>query len=272
MQRLIIIVLGIAILWSGFWFWGAERNKAGIAAMVTGAEKSGWQVQFEKISQMGFPNRYDVTLRNPQISNAAGTFAWQATFLQIMRLTYTPTHWLIIWPNTHDLTLAGQPVRLISQKLRASVTQSEGAQWRATATAENLTFTTNLGLSLPIENVQISTEQSLKKTRVYVKGTTAQPLNPDLQMTIELFADLRDMRDGKATLSAQNIIIKMNGKTLVSDGVVDFYEDVPPEGWLGIKVANLNSGWAVLTALLLPLKALLGDQVADISLKFDLGG
>jgi len=28
----------------------------------------------------------------------------------------------------------------------------------------------------------------------------------------------------------------------------------------------------VLTALLLPLKALLGDQVADISLKFDLGG
>ena len=77
MQRLIILVLGIAILWSGFWFWGAERNKAGIAALVAGAEKSGWQIQFEQISQMGFPNRYDVTLRNPQISNAAGTFDWQ---------------------------------------------------------------------------------------------------------------------------------------------------------------------------------------------------
>jgi hypothetical protein len=46
---------------------------------------------------------------------------------------------------------------------------------------------------------------------------------------------------------------------------------MPPQGWLGIKVANLNSGWAVLTALMLPLKAFLGDQVADISLKFDLG-
>jgi len=54
--------------------------------------------------------------------------------------------------------------------------------------------------------------------------------------------------------------------------MVNFYGDMPPQGWLGIKVANLNSGWAVLTALMLPLKALLGDQVADISLKFDLGG
>jgi hypothetical protein len=90
-------------------------------------------------------------------------------------------------------------------------------------------------------------------------------------MTLELFADLPDMRDNKATRSAQNIIIKMNGKTLISDGMVNFYGDMPPQGWLGIKVANLNSGWAVLTALMLPLKALLGDQVADISLKFDLG-
>lgn len=271
MQRLIILVLGIAILWSGFWFWGAERNKAGIAALVAGAEKSGWQVQFDQISQMGFPNRYDVTLRNPQIGNAAGAFDWQAAFLQIMRLTYTPTHWLIIWPDTHDLTLAGQPVRLTSQTLRASVTQSEGAQWRATATAENLTFTANPGLSLPVENVQISIEQRLEKTRVYAKGTTAQPLSPDAEMTLELFADLPDMRDNKATRSAQNIIIKMNGKTLISDGMINFHGDMPPQGWLGIKVANLNSGWAVLTALMLPLKAFLGDQVADISLKFDLG-
>ncbi len=270
MQRLIILVLGIAILWSGFWFWGAERNKASIAALVTSAEKSGWQVQFDQISQMGFPNRYDVTLHNPQIGNAAGTFDWQAAFLQIMRLTYTPTHWLIIWPSMHDLMLADQPVRLTSQTLRASVIQTEDAQWRATATAENLTFTANSGLSLTVENVQISTEQSFKKTRVYAKGTTAQPRSPDAQMTLELFADLRDMRESKATLSAQNIIIKINGKTLISDGMIDFYEDVPPKGWLGINVANLNSDWAMLTVLLLPLKALLGDQVANIFLKFDL--
>ena len=162
-------------------------------------------------------------------------------------------------------------MRLTSQTLRASVTQSEGAQWRATATAENLTFTAKPGLSIPVENVQITIEQRMEKIRVYVKGTTAQPLSPDAEMTLELFADLPDMRNNKATRSAQNIIIKMNGKTLISDGMVNFHGDMPPQGWLGIKVANLNSGWAVLTALMLPLKAFLGDQVADISLKFDLG-
>ena len=272
MQRLIILVVGIAILWAGFWFWGAERNKAGIAALVAGAEKSGWQVQFDQMSQMGFPNRYDVTLHNPQIGNAAGIFDWQAAFLQIMRMTYNPSHWLVIWPDTHNLTLAGQPVHLTSQTLRASVTQSEGAQWRATTTAENLTFTANAGLSLPVENVQISLEQRLEKTRVYARGTTSQQLSPDAEITLELFADLPDMHDSTTTLSAVNIIIKMNGKTLISDGMINFYGDMAPKGWLGIKVANLNNGWAVLTAIMLPAKALLGDQVGDIFLKFDLGG
>ncbi len=112
----------------------------------------------------------------------------------------------------------------------------------------------------------------MEKTRVYAKGTAVHPLSPDKQITLELFADLQDMHDSKTVLSAQNIIIIMNGKTLVSDGIINFYKDVPYKGWLDIKISNLNSGWAILTALLLPLKVFLGDQVADISLKFDLSG
>ena len=91
MLRIIVITLTFAILWSIRWFWFAGPNQAVIENWVEGGADI---AAYSDIRQVGFPNRYDVTLNDLRI--AKNDFEiFETDVLQIMRLAYRRGHFVL---------------------------------------------------------------------------------------------------------------------------------------------------------------------------------
>ena len=102
MLRIIVITLTFAVLWSIRWFWLAGPNQAVIENWVKGGAGI---ATYADIRQVGFPNRYDVTLNDLRIAkNDLEIF--ETDVLQIMRLAYRQDHFVLAFSN--DIKIVGQ--------------------------------------------------------------------------------------------------------------------------------------------------------------------
>jgi len=128
MLRLIVITLIFSVIWSIRWFWFAGPNQALIENWVKGGSVI---ATYSDIRQVGFPNRYDVTLNNLRIAD--GDFViFETDVLQIMRLAYRQEHFVLAFSN--EIKFVGRNVT--TSQNRASVVKQENEVkrivWEAT--------------------------------------------------------------------------------------------------------------------------------------------
>jgi hypothetical protein len=128
MLRIIVITLTFAVLWSLRWLWFAGPNQALIENWVKGGPNI---ATYSDIRQVGFPNRYDVTLNNLRIAD--GEFEiFETDMLQIMRLSYRQDHFILAFSN--DIKFVGH--NITTSQNRASVVKQENdiqrIVWEAT--------------------------------------------------------------------------------------------------------------------------------------------
>jgi hypothetical protein len=128
MLRLIVITLIFSVIWSIRWFWFAGPNQALIENWVKGGSVI---ATYSDIRQVGFPNRYDVTLNNLRIAD--GDFViFETDVLQIMRLAYRQEHFVLAFSN--EIKFVGHNVT--TSQNRASVVKQENEVkrivWEAT--------------------------------------------------------------------------------------------------------------------------------------------
>lgn len=112
MRVLIALALLLAALWSVFWWYGAAREEAALRDWF-GTRSGG------DLVTRGFPNRFDTTVPAPQI--AAGPVHWSAPFLQLLRLSYSPGHYIVVFPPEQTLAISGHDLALTASDARASV-------------------------------------------------------------------------------------------------------------------------------------------------------
>lgn len=125
----------LALLWFGYWFWGAKPNKLAVEDFL--ADQENWTISYSSSTQRGFPNRYDITLKDVRIAARDETLEISIPIVQIMRLTYRPNHWII--GMSGDILAKGQVGKwnVTADKLLASViTAPNGVN--ATLEANNL--------------------------------------------------------------------------------------------------------------------------------------
>ena len=67
MSRALVPILLAAIAWSSYWFWGAQNNLESIHRVLERPAGGATEIQYGLVSQVGFPNRYDVTVNNLSI-------------------------------------------------------------------------------------------------------------------------------------------------------------------------------------------------------------
>ena len=117
MLRIIVITLTFAVLWSIRWFWFAGPNQAMIENWVEGGADI---AAYSNIRQVGFPNRYDVSLNDLRI--AKNDFEiFETDVLQIMRLAYRQDHFVLAFSN--DIKIVGQ--NITTSQNRASILKQE---------------------------------------------------------------------------------------------------------------------------------------------------
>ncbi len=120
MRKLLVLVLVLTGLWSGYWFLGSSAIRQAAEDWFAGAAAQGILAEKSDLSLAGFPNRFDLTVTGPVLRDPARGIGWQAPFVQVFAMTWKPWHIIAALPPEQVVTLPGQEVKLAAEGLRAS--------------------------------------------------------------------------------------------------------------------------------------------------------
>ncbi len=181
MKRLLIVILLVAGLWSGYWAWGAQTLKSDISAWFDARRADGWVAEYSDLTVAGFPNRLDSTLTAPRLADPETGWAWRAPFFQILRLRYDADHLIAVWPDRQMLSTPHAKFDLTSADMRASIVTSgtDAALDRATLIADTVLISSHgadEGTSMTKLNVAIRAKPDSQAT--YRISVSADDLAP----------------------------------------------------------------------------------------------
>lgn len=240
MFRMLLIIILAALLWSAAWFWGGASNKTRITSWISNQGQAGYDIGYTDLAQLGFPNRYDVTLQNPQLSAPQLGLNWQATFIQIMRLSYQPDHYIFVWPNAQKMTVNDLGLDFRHQGLKASVVSRDPGQFRLSAEAGESAVSSGDRLWLKAQEWQLSIAQTAKGAKVYLKLKDIEAANGARFGEMRLLFDIMGRTLGFDGLLPQlhpTANFEISNIKLVIEGT-----DIPLEGWLSLGVDTGLSG------------------------------
>ncbi|SPJ24485.1 DUF2125 domain-containing protein [Palleronia abyssalis] len=124
MRLLTILVIILALGWTGYWFVGAQALESAIRSAINEAREGGIEVDTASLEVAGFPNRFDTMIEQPQVHFPSSGITWSAPFLQILALSYRPNQVIIALPDTQELTGPFGAAAIDTDRARASATFS----------------------------------------------------------------------------------------------------------------------------------------------------
>ena len=122
MRTLFFTAAALAALYGGYWLVGSSQVESRAEAALADLEARGWAVDYAELDTTGFPSRFDTTVTDLALASPDGRLAWAAPFFRVLAFSYRPNRAIAVWPPQQRLTVAGQPLEIASQGLRASAT------------------------------------------------------------------------------------------------------------------------------------------------------
>ncbi|MFN3834836.1 MAG: DUF2125 domain-containing protein [Glycocaulis sp.] len=106
------IIFGVAIaVYAAYWFWTSGEIRRAGENWIAQQEAEGYVIAHEGIEVTGFPFRFTVNVRNPDIAAPADDGGWRARFpvLSASALPYNVTHWIVAFraPAIVELPASG---------------------------------------------------------------------------------------------------------------------------------------------------------------------
>ena len=151
MSRALVPILLAALAWSSYWFWGARNNLESIHRGLERPAGASTEIKYGLVSQVGFPNRYDVTVNNLSIESQIGEKLVTLPFIQILRLIYKSNHKIIIFPNS----LSIYDFNIKWENAKASIVE-DTLEDRIILEAHNLIVNEGKRLGFKAERLQVS--------------------------------------------------------------------------------------------------------------------
>lgn len=144
MRLLLAIVLALAAAWAGYWFIGSTALETGIRTWFDQRRAQGWVASYDDMGVSGFPNQFVTSFTDLRLGDPASGVTWEAPFFQISTLSYTPNHFIAVWPHDQRLETPDGAFAVASSDMRASLvieaSTAVGLK-RATLTATDLAVT-----------------------------------------------------------------------------------------------------------------------------------
>ncbi|MEP3346881.1 MAG: DUF2125 domain-containing protein [Litoreibacter sp.] len=181
MRKLIIVVLVAATAWAAYWVIGATASQKATESWLDARRAEGWQVEYSDLSVRGFPNRFDTTLTDIQLTDPETGLSWQAPFFQIFSLSYQPNHLIAAWPNTQTLATPHQKITIETSQMTASLKVLPNATLEldtATVVVEGATLTSTDGWKAGADKVNAAIRQTAGKDMTYDIALQADTLIP----------------------------------------------------------------------------------------------
>jgi len=163
-MRTVLGIFGFAVLaWFGYWFVGSNALETGLKAWLQDRQDSGWVADYSTLDVQGFPNRFDATVMDINLADPNYGWAWAAPEFQILTLSYTPNHFIAVWPHTQTISTPYEKNTLSSKDMRASFVfepNTSLALKRATLTLQDLTIISGDGQQSAIASAVLATRQT----------------------------------------------------------------------------------------------------------------
>lgn len=176
MIRLVVVALVAALGWMVWWAIGQTAYEQGLAAWIADRRAQGWTAEYAELDTLGFPNRFDTTIREVSLADPATGIGWSAPFAQILSLSYRPNQAIAVLPPRHVLTLPGESVTLTQEDARASVfleASTALALDRARLVVDRLTARSDAGWSLALSAARLAADRVAGAANTYRLGAEA---------------------------------------------------------------------------------------------------
>ena len=163
MRILLGVILGAAILWSGYWYIGAMRTENGLRDWLDQRDHAGWVANYGEVDTRGFPNRFDSTITDIELADPATGIAWSAPFFQIFQLSYQPSHVIAIWAAEQSLATPLQKITTTTDSAQGSlvfVPRSNLFLDRASLVFEQINLTSTADWSASLDSALLATRGS----------------------------------------------------------------------------------------------------------------
>ena len=251
-------VLGLGVLWGGYWFVGARALEKATQAWFDSQKAAGRVAEASSISVAGFADRFDLTISAPNLSDPVSGWGWQAPFVQILAMTWKPWHVIAALPPTQVIHAPdGQDVTLSSGRLMASVLMQPTTALplnRTVVEGEGLGLSSSQGWRMGVDRLVLAAERVADPANTYRLGADIGTLTLP-----QAYAHLTDLGpavtalhlDAKVTLSqpldrtVQNP--QLQGLTLTQFHVTWGVVDLTAQGALKPDAQGLAEGQIDLT-------------------------
>lgn len=182
MRWLIWIVGILAVLWGGYWFVGSTALERAAVQWFADQPSLGRQASYSALNVRGFPSRFDMTIDGMRLADPASGYGWDAPFVQVLTLSYTPWHVILAFPNSQVLRTPAGSITLQSAKLQASVVVTPGTRLaldRTTMVGTELAATSSSGWSLAATELRFATRRDPSRDAAHQIGIEVSGLTPD---------------------------------------------------------------------------------------------
>jgi len=128
----------------------------------------------------GFPNRFDLTVTAPAVSDAGFGLGWRGDTLQVLAMTWKPWHLIALLPLAQTIRTPDGDITVTAAKLRASVVLHPGADLRLDRT---ILETTDLAMTGPagavrVANATLATSEDTSRRNSHRIGLQINGLTP----------------------------------------------------------------------------------------------
>ena len=177
MRWLLGSVLAVALVWGGYWFVGAR-------AIETGAEDffaaQGPRAGRESLVVRGFPNRFDLTVTQPEFNDPVVGWRWTAPFAQVFAMTWKPWHLIAVVADTQQIDTSQQRIAVSSTDLRASLVLHPGADLaldRLVVEAVALRAVSDLGWDMRVAKLAFASAEDASRRNTHRIGLQVEALD-----------------------------------------------------------------------------------------------
>lgn len=201
MRALLVVVLVVAALWSGYWVVGSRTLEQSVNGWFAAQDgDAGMEASESGVSVAGFPNRFDLTVTEPRVMDTVEGIGWAAPFVQVFAMTWKPWHIIAAFPQEQTISVPGQEVVATTTQAQASVVMVPGTDLaldRSVVVADGVALRSTAGWEVSATSARFATTRAADDATAHEVGLELTTINPDasFRMALQQASDLPEQID-----------------------------------------------------------------------------
>lgn len=182
MRILTGLVLGLFVLWGGWWFLASRTEHRAAVAFFADRRAEGLTADYSSLGVAGFPNRLDLTVNDVVLGDPARGITWRAPFAQLLALSYNPYHFIAALPHRQEVATPVGTFSITSTRMEASLRMVPGLAFALdefVGVVEQPGLTASAGWQVTADSMRVATRRVPDRAVAQEIGAEADHITPN---------------------------------------------------------------------------------------------